>query len=267
MRIQREGSELSRTFGKTVFAFESIDSTNTFARGLDESKAPHGTIVVAERQTKGKGRLGRVWDSPAGENLLFTLLLRPACEPERLSLLPIMSAVGVAEGIERATGLRAETKWPNDLVFKDKKLCGILLEGSIDLNRTSAVALGIGLNVNQTQFPDELKETATSLHLATGTPWIKDLILKFLLESLEDWYEKLSANSSSAIVDAWKQRSSMLGKRIQITEPGSSYEATAIDVDPQGALIVDPGGNQRKALYAGDVSIRIRKGALEPETD
>jgi BirA family transcriptional regulator, biotin operon repressor / biotin---[acetyl-CoA-carboxylase] ligase len=243
-------------FGAKVLHFESIGSTNTFAKTLKEPEAPHGTVIIAEEQSDGHGRLGRQWQSASGENLLFTILLRPSVPAERLVLLPLAAAVGIAEGIEQCTGVPLETKWPNDLLYGRKKICGILIEGSIEAGGAAAIALGAGINVNQSFFPSDIEATAGSLVQITGHQWPKQELLNAVLACLEERYNELCSSFAPAILTAWKKRTTMLGKQITVIEQQNTFAATAVDLDPQGALIVRRTDGSLSTVYAGDVSIR-----------
>lgn len=243
------------SFGAKVFQFESIDSTNSFAKSLEESDAPHGTIIIAEEQTAGHGRMGRRWHSSAGENLLFTVILRPDVAADRLLLLPLAAAVGIAEGIEQMTGVSLETKWPNDLLYDRKKICGILIEGSIDSTGATAIALGAGININQTFFPPEIEASAGSLSLITGHQWSKQELLDTILLCLEEKYNDLCTSFAPSILAAWKKRTTMLGKNVTIIEHKCAYDATAVDLDHLGALIVRRPDGTLHTVYAGDVSV------------
>jgi BirA family transcriptional regulator, biotin operon repressor / biotin---[acetyl-CoA-carboxylase] ligase len=243
-------------FGKKVYRLESVDSTNTFARNLSEEDAPHGTLVIAEEQTAGRGRLGRQWKSDPGENLLFTLLLRPASAVEKLTLLPFAAAVGIADGIELATGVALETKWPNDLLCGNKKVCGILIEGSMEPGAGATVAVGAGINVNQMSFPGEIEHTAASLFQITGRRWPKSELLQAILPCLEDRFLELCNAEAPTILASWKKRSSMMGRDVLVTEQLVEYEATAVDLDTQGALIIRHPDGTVHSVFSGDVSIR-----------
>jgi BirA family biotin operon repressor/biotin-[acetyl-CoA-carboxylase] ligase len=243
-------------FGKKVYQFESIDSTNTFARNLSENDAPHGTLVIAETQTAGRGRLGRRWESDPGENLLFTILLRPSVRIEKLILLPFAAAIGIADGIEQTTGVSLETKWPNDLLCGKKKMCGILIEGSMEPDVGAAIALGVGINVNQMNFPSDIEHVATSLYQITGRRWPKGELLNAILPSLEERFLELCYSEAPTILASWKKRTRMMGQQVLVKEQQEAYEATAVDLDVQGALLIKHPDGTVHSVLSGDVSIR-----------
>ena len=138
---------------------------------MAEEGAPEGILVVAESQNSGKGRRGRVWKSPAGSGIWMSFLLKPQIRPEYASRLTLVAAMAVSAGIEEVTGLTSQIKWPNDLVLSGKKICGILTEMSTDLDTIRYIIVGIGINVNTSSFPEEIRETATSLYLESGRKW------------------------------------------------------------------------------------------------
>lgn len=241
-------------FGSKIFAFETIDSTNTCARALAGCWADEGTLVFAERQTAGKGRLGRSWIANPYENLTFSLVLRPTLPPEALNLLPLYAAVAVAEAIEHETGLTVECKWPNDLLIGGKKSAGILLEGSLKEGGLDYVVLGIGINVNQTSFPDDIAPRATSLRVQTGREIDRILLLRQILKTLEVHYAAIMKRGFHNLLPLWLSRTTMLNKEITVTQDGTVISGIVKGLSPEGALILEAGGVE-KTLFAGDVTI------------
>ena len=175
--------------GTQVAFFEETDSTNNEIRRLAEQGAPHGTLAVAERQLGGKGRRGRVWTSPAGVGIWMSMLLRPQIDPMAASMLTLVMALSTRRGIEKATGLKSEIKWPNDLVLNKKKICGILTEMSTELMEIQYVIPGTGINVNQMEFPDDIKATATSLRIESGKIQKRSEIIAAIMEAFEGYYD------------------------------------------------------------------------------
>ena len=243
----------TRTFGRTVYAFDKIDSTNVYARSLRESDSAHGTLIVADEQTAGKGRQGRVWKSQKGMNLLFSLVLRPKIPHDRVRLLPFAAGLAVADAIEQTTGCNVECKWPNDLLVGGKKVAGMLIESTVQNEAITNVILGIGVNVNQTQFPAELN--ATSLHIHTGKDIDRVRLLCAVLEEVEQRYEQLEHFSPRMILDEWKQRAPMFGSMITLVEHGSPLKATAVDIAADGALVIEELNGARREVLAGDVTL------------
>src|SRR3972149_1428758 len=180
-----QASLKTKSFGKRIYSFETIDSTNTYGRSLKESEAPHGTLIVADEQTSGKGRQERPWQSQKGKNLLFSLVLRPKFSQERIRLLPFAAALASAHAIETETGCAVECKWPNDLLVGRKKVAGILIETTVQDEAVKNAIAGFGINVNQTEFPDDIREKATSLRLHTLRDVDRIRLLCAVLEEVE----------------------------------------------------------------------------------
>jgi BirA family transcriptional regulator, biotin operon repressor / biotin---[acetyl-CoA-carboxylase] ligase len=248
------GGLRTQSFGRKVYSFETIDSTNSCARALAACWAEEGTVVFAEEQTAGRGRLGRSWHAAPGENLTFSLILRPAIPPDRMGLLSLLVAVGIARGIEEALGLRVFCKWPNDLLFGGRKLAGILLEGSFAHDRVDHVVVGIGLNVNQREFPADIAARATSLATETQNPIDRSGLLKSLLKSLEDEYLEQSADSFHYTVSRWLEFAPIIGRSISVSHQGTIVHGRVKGINPDGALIVTNHAGDHIFL-AGDVTI------------
>jgi BirA family biotin operon repressor/biotin-[acetyl-CoA-carboxylase] ligase len=244
----------TKKFGQKIFSFETIDSTNNCAKALAGCWAEEGTLVLSEEQTAGRGRLGRTWQAAPNENLTFSLILRPNLPAEAMNLLPLYAAVAVAEAVEKTTGIAVECKWPNDLLIQNKKAAGILLEGSLKEDKVDFVVIGIGLNVNQTTFPPDLKGRATSLRLESGREVERAGLLRAILRSLEAHYFTIMKQGFHAILPLWLSRTRMINKQITVSQDGATLSGVVTGLSPEGALIVRTNGAE-KTLYAGDVSI------------
>jgi len=244
----------TRRFGSKVFCFEVIDSTNACARALASCWADEGTVIVAEQQTAGRGRMGRTWVANPFENLTFSVILRPDTPAEGINLLPLYAGVAVAEAIERATGLSVVCKWPNDLLVNDKKVAGILIEGSLKESSVEYVVIGIGINVNQREFPPEISSTATSLIIEGGKEYSREDLFREVMRSMEAHYKGLTSHGFQRIIPKWIDRSAMIGRRISVNQNGSILTGTVKGVNEQGALLLDVDGTQT-TLHAGDVTI------------
>jgi BirA family biotin operon repressor/biotin-[acetyl-CoA-carboxylase] ligase len=249
----RHGLQTKR-FGRKVYTFETIDSTNTCARALAGCWAAEGTVVFAEEQTAGKGRLGRSWTSAPGDNLTFTIVLRPSLPPTSLNLLPLLTGVAVSQAIERFCGVKTECKWPNDLLIGGRKVAGILLESSFKQEMVEYVVIGVGLNVNQTEFPAEIEHRATSLRLITGAPIDRPGLFREIMSSLEDRYDRLAIEGYDSIVPEWLLRSPMVGRQIEVSQDGAVFTGVVRGIGAEGALLLETAG-QVKGLVAGDVTI------------
>jgi BirA family biotin operon repressor/biotin-[acetyl-CoA-carboxylase] ligase len=245
----------TRFLGKHVRLFDTIDSTNTAAKRFAQEGAPEGTIVVAEEQSAGRGRLGRSWESAKGVNLTFSVILRPRVAPSELGLLPLLAGVAVCETIRETCRLDAACKWPNDVLVGGKKVCGILSESLLQGDDVGAVIVGIGLNVNQAAFAPELAATATSLLLARGAACDRTGILCALLAGMEPLYDLFTGGRRGEIVARWSAAAPMIGRRVRVAGPGAVREGIAQGIAPDGALLITT-GDGLLAVHAGDVTLR-----------
>jgi BirA family biotin operon repressor/biotin-[acetyl-CoA-carboxylase] ligase len=252
-QLLREGLK-ARVFGGKIYTFDTIDSTSNCARALAGCFAPEGTVVISEQQTAGRGRLGRTWQASPGENLTFSIILRPALPPEAVNLLPLYVAVSVAQASQQVAQTKVECKWPNDLMIQGKKFGGILLEGSVKQNELEYVVVGIGLNVNQTTFTPELQERATSLRLASGKTINREILFREILLRLETDYQTLKGSGFRNVLPIWLSFSSMNGKQISVEQNGNVLSGTVRGLSPDGGLILQADGAER-VLFAGDVTI------------
>ncbi|HCB93776.1 MAG TPA: biotin--[acetyl-CoA-carboxylase] ligase [Selenomonas sp.] len=246
--------------GQNIIHFDSIGSTNAEAKRLAGEGATEGTVVVAEEQGKGRGRLDRSFFSPQG-GIWFSTILRPAFLPQEAPKCTLMAAVSVAKAMD-AFGFRVGIKWPNDILHEGKKLTGILTEMHAEMDRVNYIVIGIGINVNipQSLFPPELQETATSLQIIKGTGIPRLKIFQSVLENMEDLYTTATSRGFSPIMDEWRKCSSTLGHEVQVIGVGQDdrFTGKAVDIDDDGALIIDTEKGRRRVL-AGDVSIRSSK--------
>jgi len=244
----------TETFGKVIYPFEVLDSTNTKAKALALDAADEGTMVISEEQTSGRGRMGRTWLSERGKNLTFSLIVRPRIPPQMVGLLSLCTGVAVARALSSAVQVSVTCKWPNDLQVEGKKCCGILSEGLFVESTLSAVVIGIGLNVNQIEFPDELHDHATSLALQAGHNLDRFKLLAIMLREIELEYGKIQSASFDGILDEWMRYSPMMGKEITIQQKGKSIHGIASRLAPDGGLIVQTKAEEVKFL-AGDVKV------------
>ena len=231
-----------------------VDSTQDVALALAEAGAVDGTVVVANSQRAGRGRQGRPWRDEPGASLLCSILIRPRLAPLRWPLLSLVAGVAVAHALERATGVAARLKWPNDVVVDGRKLAGILLESRVTAPPT--VVVGIGINVAQARFPAELAVTATSVRLVTGRRVDREALLGAVLEEFDAWRGQLERDGFARIRDAWKARSVTLGTAVRV----AGVTGRAVDLDEDGALVVDE-GPRRHRVVAGELAERATPAA------
>jgi len=248
-------------FGRSMEGHRSIDSTNTRAATWAREGATQGSVVVAEHQTAGRGRLGRSWAADASENLLFSVVLRPALPAGRLGLITVAGALAVAETLGGfAAPLHAVIKWPNDVLLRGRKCCGMLLESSFSGRRRGHpdfVVLGIGLNVNQDRFPDALSDQAISLKQAARRPIERPPLLAELLSRLEQRYRALLDGDGATIRAAYEARLHRNGQSVTLrtTDDGTSVSGTVRGISDAGALLLETNGGLQ-AFHAGAVTSR-----------
>ncbi len=242
--------------GRQVIYYEETDSTNIRAKDAGERDGEHGALFVAERQVAGKGRRGRGWESPAGASIYMTLLLRPEFLPGKAPQLTLLTAVAVAEAIRQVTGLTSKIKWPNDVVSRGKKLCGILTEMSTEIGCINYVVIGVGINVNQETFPEEIKDKATSLKLETGGSIRRAELIAAVMERFEACYETfLKTEDLSGLRERYNRLLVNRNQEVKVLEPGNEYKAHAMGINDTGELLVRTRDGE-KAVYAGEVSVR-----------
>ena len=233
----------------------SMTSTNEFAKKLAYHGAAEGTVVIAEEQTGGKGRLERNFFSPKGKGILFTVILRPRCLAKDAPKFTLMAAVAVAKAMERFN-LQAEIKWPNDIMHDGRKLVGILTEMSAEIGHVNYIVVGIGINVNfsREDFPESIREIASSLSEIAGEELNRAAVFRAVLEEFEKLYTE---NNFDEVFKLWRKYNITLGKKVTVfsADTGDIFSGMAVDINEDGALIVDTDG-KRKTVYAGDVSIR-----------
>lgn len=245
----------STILGGKIVHRETVDSTNALAFKLAMEGEPEGTCVVAETQTRGKGRLGRKWSSPAGKNIYLSVILRPPVHP--LSIYPVtfLSSLAVYDTILTITGQIPELKWPNDVLLNGKKICGSLLELSTETEMVRFVVVGIGLNVNGDtgDFDRDIRTKATSMFLETKNFFERAHVCGMLLSNLGKYYLRFKEGQGQVLCREWEKAALIKGKYLEINQMGKSFQGTAIGVDIDGAILLKINGIVQK-IIAGDVS-------------
>ena len=240
----------------TFIYMEEIDSTNLEAGRLAD-EIFHGTVLVAERQTAGRGRRGRSWLSESEENLYFSLLLKPTFAPEQASMLTLLMAQAVAEAIDEVCGCDCRIKWPNDIVLNGKKVCGILTEMKPGANGIQHVIVGVGVNVNQTAFVGEGLLYAGSLRGELGIEVNRDKLLDGILEHFNGLYEAFCQSGSlKPMQEAYEAKLANLGKEVKVLDPKGEYQGIALGINDKGELLVQKADGTVEEVYAGEVSVR-----------
>jgi len=246
----------TRSLGKDIYHFYSVDSTNAFASRLlaHDRKVVDGTVIVAEAQTAGRGRLGRPWHSEPETGLYFSLVLRPKIPPSLAPLFTLATAVAMHNAVERNTRLDVDIKWPNDLLVNGRKVCGILAEIQAEMDRVNSLVVGIGLNVNHSSLPADLAERATSLRIASGRMQSRIEILLEFLEEFEALMDRFEGTGQASIVEQWMQNSSFAsGRRLKIDDGVRVIEGLTRGLNPIGALRLETHDGAIQEVYSGDV--------------
>ena len=246
----------TKTFGHNLLCLEETSSTNDVVLELSKQGAPEGTVVVAETQTKGRGRHGRKWVSTGGKSLAFSILLRPQLHPDELPEITLAAAVAVSKAMEDFR-IKPRIKWPNDVLIGGLKACGILTEAGPKKDRMASVVLGIGINLNQTakDFPKDLKGIATSLYRASGRKMDRVRFFQKLLFRLEEAYHLVSERHFQKVLADWRKRSSTLGRQVKVTQGHHVFYGQAMGADEKGALLVRNDLGMVERVTSGDVQI------------
>ena len=242
---------------KEVLYFDTIDSTNTKAQELAEKGYPSGTLVVADKQESGKGRRGRSWVSPSGTGIFMTLMIKPDINPNNASMLTLVAALAVAKAITSVTGEEAMIKWPNDIVVNSKKVCGILTEMNAQFDYINHIVVGIGINVHNESFPEEISQMASSLMVeAGGKRFHRAQIIAETMSYFEQYYDTfLKTQDLSALVREYDELLVNRNKSVRVLDPKEPFDGKAMGITPKGELIVDT-WESRKLVSSGEVSVR-----------
>lgn len=245
-----------RTIGRKIEYHEEVESTNAEALLLAQQDAPEGTVVIAEAQSSGRGRLDRIWESPPALNLYLSVIFRPDIPAVSASIIPLMIGVAVAEVISQYCRGRVRLKWPNDVLIEGRKICGILTEMRTRADRVSFVIAGIGVNINMQKlhFPRELRETATSLRMETACDIDRLDFAVRLIETLERWYRIFLNGGEDHVRQTWLKYADIIGKRIEVVFKSDIQRGTVVGLDENGALLLQ-GETGLQQVLAGDVYI------------
>ncbi len=245
----------TKTLRGPIYYFETTASTNDMAKALGAQGAAEGTLVVAETQSAGRGRLGRHWLSPPGMGLYTSLLLRPPLPPTELPQITLSTAVAVVRALTRSAGVTLGIKWPNDLILGGKKLGGILTEMETESDQIRYLVVGLGLNVNNPDFPPELAGTATSLLREKGRTFPRVPLLKAWLEEFEALYARFLARGFPEILEEWKQHAVTLGKCVAVRQGARQIEGLALEVAADGALLLETAQGEVVKVTSGEITL------------
>lgn len=242
--------------GEPLLRFEEIDSTNNYARELAARGAAEGTAIIARQQTAGRGRQGRAWMSPPGAGLYVSIILRPRVAPAAATFITLAAAVAVAETLTHDYHLPADIKYPNDIHINGRKICGILVESATEGEHLLYAVLGIGVNLAQREFPEELQETATSLLIESGNAIEPEEFLRPLLARLNTWYPA-SLKDPARVLERWEALSSYAHAcAIRVIANDSTIEGVTRGLTASGALRVELDGGEIREIVSGEISIR-----------
>ncbi len=243
--------------GRELYYHETTGSTNEDVVSLLEEGAKEGVLVVAGSQSRGRGRRGRDWQSPPDTNIYMTLGLRPKFAPDMAPAVTLVMAMAVVKALEECCGQDSQIKWPNDIVINGKKVCGILTEMSLLGGTIRHVMIGVGINVNMTEFPEEIRQTATSLYIEKGEKMPRASIVAKTMEYFEGYYEKfLQTQDMSGLKEEYVAHLVNVDKKVCVLDPGQEFEGVAQGIDDKGQLLVQKDDGNVVAVYAGEVSVR-----------
>jgi BirA family transcriptional regulator, biotin operon repressor / biotin---[acetyl-CoA-carboxylase] ligase len=240
--------------GRKIIFEKELDSTQILAKALADQGAAHGTVVLADQQTSGKGTKGRSWHSPAGTGIWMSLIIRPDFGPREAAQLTLAAAVALTRAF-RKEGIDAGIKWPNDIYLNEKKLAGILTEMQAEQDCIHHIVLGIGINVNQaeTDLPPDIRDKATSLHIETQKEWKRQELIHLIWKELESVYALYTTAGFASIREEWMQLASRLGRRVKVTTPTAVFEAVFQGIGEEGELILEKTDGVTQRIYSAEL--------------
>lgn len=248
----------TRYIGKNLYIYNEVSSTNTIAQFLSQNGIGNGSVVVAEKQTAGKGRSGKSWESPLG-GVWLSVILTPDVDYSKIPLITLATGVAVAKALERIGVENPEIKWPNDIMINGKKVCGILTEGVTNFNSIKNVIIGVGIDANLSieDFPKELQAKTTSLEIELERKINENLLIKIFLEELEQTIELFNSEAYEEILREWRKRSYTIGKIVEVKKPHKKpYDGYAIGISKEGALIVEKSDGSLEKVISGECIIK-----------
>jgi len=248
----------TRVLGRRESRYDRrTDSTNRIAKEMAAQGAPEGSLVVAEEQARGRGRMDRSWFSPPLQGIYASLILRPSIPPHEAPRMTLLSAVAVAEALLALTSLDVRIKWPNDILVKGRKIAGILTEISTGMDDVEYMIVGLGVNVNipADGFPGEIRREATSILAETGFPFPRVALLRRCLEAYETWYDIFKTSGFGPVMQRWKSLTDMMGRRVIVRTAGRQHEGEVLDFDPEGFLILRDDRGEAVRIFSGDVTL------------
>ena len=247
----------TRWIAKEILLFEEIESTNVKATVLAGSGASHGTLVLANSQTDGKGRRGRSWHTPRGTSIAMSVILKPQLEAEYASMLTLIQALAVVKALEEKYGLQSQIKWPNDILIHERKICGILTEMNLKGTQIASIIIGTGINVNQEKFPQEIAQIATSLKRENGQVICREVLIAAICEKFEYYFELFMKNKElSFMLEEYNACLVSAGRKVKVLDPKGEFTGEALGINKHGELLVRTAEGEVVNVYAGEVSVR-----------
>ena len=245
----------TKWLGRTIYYYDTVESTNLLAIELAQQGTPEGTVVLADQQLSGRGRGTRAWHSPAGVGIYCSVVLRPTTPPAKAQLITLMAGVSIVKAIALRTGLSPKVKWPNDILIKDKKVAGILLESRITRAQIGHSVVGFGINVNNglADLPEDIRVNASSLLMELKKPVDRSKLVIEVFSELERFYHRFQREDFPVILEQWRHHSSTLGQRVRIWQKDRAREGIAVDLAEDGGLLVGLEGGKQIVIHAGDV--------------
>jgi BirA family biotin operon repressor/biotin-[acetyl-CoA-carboxylase] ligase len=243
--------------GSEISYFSVIDSTNTRAKRMAEEGASHGTLVLADEQTGGRGRRGRSWKTPPKSAIAMSLIVRPDLLPEKASMMTLLMGMAVASACKEMVTKPVSIKWPNDVVIDGKKICGILTEMSAEMEEIHYLVIGTGINVNVKEFPEEIRETATSLALEEGHEINRAEVICKTMKYFEQYYDNFMEHGDlSGLMEQYNELLVNRDSHVRVLEPKNAYNGIARGINERGELLVEREDGTVVCVYAGEVSVR-----------
>lgn len=241
-------------FGHNVLRLDVTDTTMREAGEWAERNAPEGTLVLAEEQTAGRGRLGRTWISQRGLGIYGSLILRPSLPPAQAAILTLVVGLGAARGIGEAAGRQCDIRWPNDVLLNEKKCCGVLVDLAAEQDRVEYAIAGFGINVNHESMPPDLATIATSLRIETGCEFVREVVLDAVLKHIERYYDMLLERGKAAVIEAFSRASTYVrGRRVVVETGDRTLDGTTAGLNDAGLLLLETGEGRIEPVLAGSV--------------
>jgi BirA family biotin operon repressor/biotin-[acetyl-CoA-carboxylase] ligase len=255
----------TEVIGQNLTFLEQVDSTNLYAKKIAEGSFAEGTVIIADEQLQGKGRMGRSWTSPKGKGIWMTIMLKPKICPADAAKITLITACAVCQAIEDICGIYPKIKWPNDIVLNGKKLCGILTEMSAEMDEINYLIVGIGINVNLEleDFPEELKAIATSIKIEKGDSIKRKELAAAIINKFESYYKVfIKTGSIKDFINEYKKKSAILDKEVRVISSNQEVQGIVVDISEEGQLTLKLEDGSIKQLISGEVSVRALKGYI-----